>query len=61
MDKWAELIKSVFRPLGLLFWLVMRVLCAINNAELPLTLTIPLDLATLEYFTERAVKRLREK
>lgn len=56
-----ELIKSLIRPLGLMFWLVIRTLCAAQRVELPLSLTIPFDAATLEYFTERAVKRLKEK
>lgn len=56
-----ELIKSVIRPIGLLFWLVMRVLCAINGVELDFALSIGFDAATLEYFVERGVKRWREK
>jgi hypothetical protein len=39
------------------FWLVMRVLCVINEVELPLTLSVPLDLAVLEYLSERIFQR----
>jgi len=57
----VELIKSVIRPIGLLFWLVIRTLCAAQGVELELSLiTIGLDAATLEYFGERAYKRIKE-
>jgi hypothetical protein len=57
----VELIKSVIRPLGLLTWLVIRALCTAQGVEIEVSfLVVGLDAATLEYFGERAYKRIKE-
>jgi hypothetical protein len=56
-----EVIKSLIRPIGLLFWLIIRTLCAAQGVDIELSfLSVVLDAAVAEYFAERAYKRYKE-
>ena len=61
MENWIELIKSVVRPFVVVWGCVIYGVCVINEIEVPALLAGLVSAVIIEYFGERAVKRLTEK
>jgi hypothetical protein len=60
MQEWTELIKSVVRPFIIIWGFVIYGVCIINHIEVPELLVGLITGVIIEYFGERAIKRLKE-
>lgn len=57
----GDLVKTLVRPLGAFFWLVIRALAICHGYDMGVSLlVVGMDAATLEYFGERAYQRIKE-
>ena len=61
MEKWIELIKSAVRPFIVVWGCVVYGICIVSGIEVPALLAGLVSAVIIEYFGERAVKRLTEK
>jgi hypothetical protein len=59
MQPWIELIKALVRPFIILWGFVTYGICVINGIAVPDLLSTLIAAAIIEYFSERAVLRLR--
>ena len=60
MKEWTDFIKSIIRPFIIVWGFVVYGVCVINDMEIPQLLTWLITAVTIEYFGERAYKRLKE-
>lgn len=60
MQERAEFIKSIVRPFIIVWGFLVYGICVIARIEVPYLLSGLVSIVILEYFGERAVKRLRE-
>ena len=58
---WAEFIKSIVRPFIIIWGFMVYGICVMTQVEVPDLLAYLVAAVILEYFGERAIKRLREK
>jgi len=61
MEEWTQFIKSIIRPFIIIWGCIVYGLCVINEVEVPALLAGLVSAVIIEYFGERAVKRLKEK
>ena len=60
MKEWSDLIRSAVRPFIVVWGLVIYGICLIAGIEIPPLLAGLIAAITVEYFGERAIKRLKE-
>ena len=60
MPQWTELIKSAIRPFIIIWGFVVYGVCVIHQIQVPELLVGLITGVIIEYFGERAVKRLKE-
>ena len=61
MKDWAEFIKSITRPFIIISGFVVYVICIMTGIEVPYLLSGLVSAVIVEYFGERAIKRLRKR
>lgn len=61
MKDWIELIKAVTRPFIIVWGFSVYGVCILSRLEAPTLLVGLVTAVILEYFGERAIKRLKEK
>jgi hypothetical protein len=61
MKDWIELIKAVIRPFIIVWGFSVYGVCILSEMEAPTLLVGLVTAVIVEYFGERAVKRLKEK
>lgn len=61
MDKWIDLIKAIIRPFIIIWGFLVYGVCVMSEIEVPALLAGLVSAVIIEYFGERAIKRLREK
>jgi len=57
----AEMFKSLVRPFIIILGLTIYGICVIAEIEVPTLLAGLVSAVIIEYFGERAIKRIREK
>jgi len=60
MKDWSEFIKSIIRPFIIIWGLVIYGICLLIGVEIPSLLAGLITAITVEYFSERAIKRFKE-
>jgi len=58
---WAEFIKSIVRPFIIIWGFMVYGICVMTQVQVPDLLAYLVAVVIVEYFGERAVKRLKEK
>ncbi len=61
MKDWIELIKAVIRPFIIVWGFSVYGVCILSGLEAPMLLVGLVTAVIVEYFGERAIKRLKEK
>jgi uncharacterized membrane protein YfcA len=61
MKEWIEFIKAIVRPFIIFWGFSVYGVCILSDVEVPALLVGLVSAVIVEYFGERAVKRLREK
>ncbi len=61
MKDWAEFIKSTVRPFIIIWGFMVYGICIMTETPVPNLLAFLVTAVILEYFGERAIKRLKEK
>jgi hypothetical protein len=61
MKDWIDLARSLVRPFIIVWGFIIYGICVINQVEVPLLLSGLVSAVIVEYFSERAVRRLKEK
>ena len=61
MQEWADFIKSIIRPFIIVWGFTVYGVCVMTGVEIPQLLAGLITAVIVEYFGERALKRLREK
>lgn len=61
MKDWIELIKAVIRPFIIVWGFSVYGVCILSELETPTLLVGLVTAVIVEYFGERAIKRLKEK
>jgi hypothetical protein len=61
MKDWIELIKAVTRPFIIVWGFSVYGVCILSGLDAPTLLVGLVTAVIVEYFGERAVKRLKEK
>ena len=61
MNDWVEFIKAIIRPFIIVWGFIVYGICVIRGIEVPTLLSGLIAAITIEYFSERAIKRFREK
>jgi len=61
MRDWTEFIKSIVRPFIIIWGFVVYGICVMTQVPVPDVLVYLVAVVIVEYFGERAIKRLKEK
>ena len=61
MKDWAELVKSLIRPFIIVWGFIVYGVCVMTGVEVPALLAGLVSVVIIEYFSERAIKRFRDK
>jgi hypothetical protein len=61
MKDWIDLVKAVIRPFIIVWGFSVYGVCILSEMEAPTLLVGLVTAVIVEYFGERAVKRLKEK
>ena len=61
MKEWADFIKSIIRPFIIVWGFLVYGICVMTGVEIPRLLAGLITAVIIEYFGERAMKRLKEK
>jgi len=61
MTEWTELIKSAVRPFIIIWGFIVYGICVMNKMEIPQPLAWLITAVIIEYFGERAFKRLKKE
>ncbi len=61
MKEWIEFIKAIIRPFIIVWGFSVYGVCILSGIEVPTLLMGLVSVVIIEYFGERAVKRLKEK
>ena len=61
MKDWTEFIKSLIRPFIVAWGFIVYGVCVMTGIEVPALLAGLVSAVIIEYFGERAIKRLMEK
>ncbi len=61
MKDWTEFIRSVVRPFIIIWGFMVYGICVMTEIEVPDLLAFLISAVIVEYFGERAIKRLKEK
>jgi multisubunit Na+/H+ antiporter MnhE subunit len=61
MKEWADFIKSIIRPFIIVWGFLVYGICVMTEVEIPQLLAGLITAVIIEYFGERAMKRLKEK
>ena len=61
MKDWTELVKSLIRPFIIVWGFIVYGVCVITQVEVPTLLVGLVSVVIIEYFSERAIKRFRDK
>jgi len=60
MKDWIDLLKSLVRPLIIIWGFIVYGICVMTGVEIPPPLTWLVIAVIIEYFGERAMKRFKE-
>ena len=60
MKDWTEFIKSIVRPFIIIWGFMVYGICVMTEVEVPALLAGLISVVIVEYFGERAIKRLKE-
>ena len=58
---WSEFIKSIVRPFIIIWGFMVYGICIMTSVDVPYLLSGLVSAVIVEYFGERAIKRLKEK
>jgi len=58
---WIEFAKAIIRPFIIVWGFIVYGVCIMTGVEVPALLTGLVTAVVIEYFSERAIKRFREK
>ena len=61
MEEWADFVKSLVRPLIIIWGFIVYGICIMTEVEVPPLLAGLVSIVVVEYFGERAIKRFKEK
>jgi len=61
MKEWIEFIKAIIRPFIIVWGFTVYGVCVMSEIEVPALLVGLVSAVIIEYFGERALKRLKEK
>jgi hypothetical protein len=61
MKEWIEFIKAAIRPFIIVWGFLVYGVCVMSEIEVPALLVGLVSAVIVEYFGERAAKRLKEK
>jgi len=61
MKEWADFVKSIIRPFIIVWGFIVYGVCVMSGTEIPQLLAVLITAVIIEYFGERAYKRLTEK
>ena len=61
MKGWIELVKACVRPFIIFWGFLVYGVCIMSGIEVPILLAGLISAVIIEYFGERAIKRLKEK
>jgi len=61
LKDWTEFIKSIVRPFIIIWGFMVYGICVMTQVEVPDLLAYLVAVVIVEYFGERAVKRLKGK
>ena len=61
MKDWTELTKSLVRPFIIVWGFTVYGICIMAEVEVPDLLAFLISAVIVEYFSERAIKRFKEK
>lgn len=61
MENYTQFIKSLIRPFIIVWGFIIYGVCIMTGIEVPALLSGLVTAIIIEYFSERAVKRFREK
>jgi hypothetical protein len=61
MTEWLELIKCAVRPFIIIWGFMVYGICVMTGVEIPQPLAGLITAVIVEYFGERAYRRLRDK
>ncbi|MDI6814937.1 MAG: hypothetical protein QMC90_02485 [Dehalococcoidales bacterium] len=61
LKDWAEFIKSLVRPFIIIWGFTVYGICIMTEVEVPELLAFLVSAVIIEYFGERAIKRLKGK
>ncbi len=61
MRDWTDFIRSIVRPFIIIWGFIVYGICAMTEVEVPDLLAFLISAVIVEYFGERAIKRLKEK
>ena len=61
MRDWTEFIKSIVRPFIIIWGFVVYGICVMTQVPVPDVLVYLVAVVIVEYFGERAIKRLKKK
>ena len=60
MKEWTDFIKSIIRPFLIVWGVTFYSICSLNQIEVPAPVAYLIGAIIIEYFGERAIKRIRE-
>jgi len=61
MTDWMDFIRSLVRPFIIIWGFIIYGICVVNGTDVPYLLSGLVSAVIIEYFGERAIKRLKEK
>ena len=61
MNDWIEFLKAIVRPFIIVWGFMVYGVCVMTQVPIPELLGILVAAVIVEYFGERAIKRLKEK
>jgi hypothetical protein len=61
LAQWAEFSRSIVRPFIIIWGFIVYGVCVMTEVEVPALLAGLVSVVIIEYFGERAIKRLKQK
>jgi hypothetical protein len=60
MEEWTQFIKGIIRPFIIVWGFTVYGICVMTGVEVPRLLAALIVAVIVEYFGERAIKRIKE-
>ena len=61
LPEWIEFIRSIVRPFIIIWGFIIYGICVMTEVEVPPLLAGLVSIVIIEYFGERAIKRIKGK